>query len=151
MTDGFIGQNEVKRLDKSSDHGHSLLLPERHASDLSIKFVAYAKCIKPVCYLFFTFKIGKLILDFNILIRRQFRKKPEFLKKMADVSTPYAYPIGHAKFVCIIVVKRYAPRIIMPIADNITAKGAFPHAAIGLDKVEMALVERHLLLPHFRT
>ena len=79
VTDRFIGKDEVERLTERSHHRHTLLLSERHSSNLCIHLVGDTEHIKPFQDLFTALESGNLVLDFYILQSGKLREETMML------------------------------------------------------------------------
>ena len=134
----------------SSDEGHALLLAKRHHANLLLFLIGNAKTLEPAIDLRIGGKACEAVLDLNIFPRREFRKQAQLLKQIADVATAELSPFPHRELLGRAAIHKKFARIVVAIADEIAAKGALTHTAIGLDEIFPAFLERHLLLPYLR-
>ena len=93
VTDRCISKDEVERLTECSHHRHTLLLSERHSSNLGIHLVGDTEHIKPFQDLLTALESGNLVLDFYILQSGKLREETKFLKEVADMALSYLHPI----------------------------------------------------------
>ena len=150
MAHGFVGQEEVEGLHKRTNQRDALLLTEGHHADLFVAFLADFQAVKPRFNLLVGGEIGQPILDLHVFPRAEFGKEPKVLKQAADVALAQVRPVFRRKFRRVATVEEQTAREIVAMADEITAKRAFSHAAVGFDEIFFAFFERQILSPDLR-
>ena len=150
MAHGFVGQEEIEWLRQRTNHRHALLLSERHHTDLLVAFLTDFQAVKPLVDLRVGGEIRQSVLDLHVFPRGEFGKEPKFLKQAADVPLAQLRPVLWREIGRFSVVEEQFAREIVAIADEIAAKRAFSHTAVGLDKVFFAFFKRQILSPNLR-
>lgn len=150
MAHGLVGQKEVEGLRQRTNQGDALLLSERHHTDLLAAFLADFQAIKPLVDLVVGGEIRQSVLDLHVFQRREFGEEAKFLKQTADVLLAQLRPVLRREIGRFSVVEKQFAREIVAIADEIAAKRAFSHTAVGLDEVFFAFFERQVLSPDLR-
>ena len=150
VTDRLIGKDEVERLTECSHHRHTLLLSERHSSNLGIHLVGDTEHIKPFQDLFTAFESGNLVLDFYVLQSGKLRKETKFLKEVADMTLSHFHPILNLIISGNILVEHHASAVVVTIAEHIAAESTLSAATLCLDKIKMPFLEGDILLPYLR-
>lgn len=150
MAHGLVGQKEVEGLRQRTNQCHALLLTERHHANFFVAFVADFQAMKPRINLRVGGEIRQPIFDLHVFPRGEFGKEPKFLKQATDLPLAQLRPILWREIGRFSVVEKQFAREIVAIADEIAAKRAFSHTAVGLDKVFFAFFERQVLSPDLR-
>ena len=150
VTYRFISKDEVERLTECSHHRHTLLLSERHSSNLGIHLVGDTEHIKPFQDLLTALESGNLVLDFYILQSGKLREETKFLKEVADMALSYLHPILYLIISGNILVEHHASAVVVTIAEHIAAESTLSAATLCLDKIKMPFLEGDILLPYLR-
>lgn len=147
MADRFVGQQEIEGLDKGAHEGDALLLSETHPADDDIAFVGQSQTLEPSLDSFGRCVPGQAILDFDILPGSQFGEEPEVLEEVADVIRTDVGPLPYPESADICVVERNRAAVVMPKAEQITAKGGLSGAGHSLNEVGMSALEGDIVRP----
>ena len=105
MAYGLVGKQETEGLHQRTNHGHTLLLAETHASNQFVTLLSYTKSIKPLVHLPCSTPMGEAVFDLDVFPCRKLWKEPELLKEMAQTRASGLHPLPHREAADVGIIK----------------------------------------------
>lgn len=95
--------------------------------------------------------VGQLVLDLNVLPSCEFGEKAQFLKNVTERALSQQGPLRRAERADVSTVKNDLSLVVVAIANEVAAERRLARARSGLNQIELAPFQLHVLEPDLRT